>query len=392
MKTTARYRIGRGFSLVELMITLAIIGLLAAVAVPAYQNYTIRARVSEGLLFADAGRLRVDLALTQGAKPPTNLLDSVGNKIDAIRALTWEPAPTAAGSTPVSGPLGYVLVQMELPGFKQNVNALALHRQPNGAWICTGTARIKPADVSITPLDEKYLPATCHGEGSALAATAITSCPADQDMVTLTVAGKATSACTPKCPTGQVRSAQDAMKCESTPVATTGNPAATPAQTSSAAPAATHASAPTAVPIVTPAAQAAPAAKPAAPPVAAVPQGTINRPGAAAQAPLQCHTCDPAVPELCELITVETTCNYPKNYCMTAVDNHADGSKDIKRYCGDYNEMYREWWLGTSDDDKCRAVNGMVTIDFRCTFACETPNCNQNGSVRPPEDALFRDR
>jgi type IV pilus assembly protein PilA len=59
-------KLQQGFTLIELMIVVAIIGILAAIAVPAYQDYTIRARVSEGASLAGATKTAVDVAFSEG--------------------------------------------------------------------------------------------------------------------------------------------------------------------------------------------------------------------------------------------------------------------------------------------------------------------------------------
>ena len=145
-------QVQKGFTLIELMIVVAIVGILAAVAIPAYQDYTIRAKVTEGLAAAGAAKAGVaDAFNARGVLPSSNTAAGLSAK--------GEYATGFVNSLEVTGTGTIVLEFKQLGSTTEAASGKTIIFVPTAnantgalTWACTtGT------------LVQKYRPSNCRG-------------------------------------------------------------------------------------------------------------------------------------------------------------------------------------------------------------------------------------
>ena len=152
----------KGFTLIELMIVVAIIGILAAIAIPAYQNYTIRAQITEGLNLADGWKTAIaEYYANAGTWPAaqTNLTGTSASSskyVSGIAVSGGTIAITYGGqvNSKVSGST------LALTPYTNNNNDVI--------WVCGNATAPTSGGISqggttvTTSVSPQYLPAACH--------------------------------------------------------------------------------------------------------------------------------------------------------------------------------------------------------------------------------------
>ncbi|HFC7661724.1 TPA: pilin [Neisseria meningitidis] len=162
----------KGFTLIELMIVIAIVGILAAVALPAYQDYTARAQVSEAILLAEGQKSAVtEYYLNHGIWPGDNSSAGVASS-STIKGKYVQKVEVKNGV--VTATMLSSGVNKEIQGKK--LSLWAKRQDGSVKWFCgqpvTRNANAKDdvaADNDATKkIDTKHLPSTCRDASSAV--------------------------------------------------------------------------------------------------------------------------------------------------------------------------------------------------------------------------------
>ncbi|HEZ5619856.1 TPA: pilin [Neisseria meningitidis] len=161
----------KGFTLIELMIVIAIVGILAAVALPAYQDYTARAQVSEAILLAEGQKSAVtEYYLNHGTWPSDNSAAGVASS-STIKGKYVKEVTVANGV--ITATMLSSNVNNEIKDKK--LSLWAKRQDGSVKWFCgqpvTRAAKAKDdvtADTTTnTKIDTKHLPSTCRDASSA---------------------------------------------------------------------------------------------------------------------------------------------------------------------------------------------------------------------------------
>jgi len=151
----------KGFTLIELMIVIAIIGILAAIAIPAYQDYIARSQMSEGIQLGGGGEVGLAEYYQNSSAWPTTLASVYSTASGKVAAGRYVSTVAGPATKPTTGGTYQIISTMKSTGVNKNIAGLAME-----IWTGDGGNTWHCGPAKTNGVDPKYLPTSCRDTGA----------------------------------------------------------------------------------------------------------------------------------------------------------------------------------------------------------------------------------